>query len=549
MKIVSLLPLTICLIILAEVSIAQNKPYSWDNLPSIERPVFKKDTFNIVDYGAKGDGPSLNTTAINRTIIACSGKGGGVVLIPPGIWKTGPITLKSNVNLCISKSSVLQFTEDKSQYHLIEGNFEGHRAIRNESPISGADLDNIGITGDGIIDGSGEVWRAMGKDRVTDREWQVLIKTGVLSNDGKTWYPSESYAKGAKIPNAATPLAAKTLQDYLPIKDYFRPNLLALTNCRRVLLKNVTFQNSPAWCLHTLLCEHVTFDGVKVRNEPNAQNGDGMDIESCAYVKVENCTLDCGDDGICIKSGKDEEGRKRGKPSMYMVIKNNVVYKAHGGFVIGSEMSGGAHDIFVSDCSFIGTACGLRFKTARGRGGIVENIFIRNIRMRSIVGDAISFDMYYFTKAPTLAQSGGKVEIPEVNDGTPRFRKFYMENIVCDGAARGILLRGLPEMSIRDITINGAQITADLGVEIVEANNIRLQNISLTCEKNKNLIHIENSANIAFDYLNLNHTPPILFSIDGSRSKAITLAHSPAVKAGMNNQFQYGATKDGLTID
>ncbi|WP_448697685.1 glycoside hydrolase family 28 protein [Mucilaginibacter sp. AW1-3] len=531
------------------VSNAQNPTYSWAHLPSVETPVFRTDTFNIADYGAKGDGSILNTVNINNAISACNKKGGGVVLIPAGVWQTGPIVLKSNVNLYVSKSALLQFTDDKSQYHLVEGNFEGRRAVRNESPITGTDLENIAITGEGIIDGHGEVWRAMGKDRVTEKEWQDIIKTGVLSDDGKTWYPSESYAKGVKALKGATPLPGKPLADYMPVKDFFRPNLLVLTNCKRVLLQNVTFQNSPAWCLHTLLCEQLTFDGVKVRNEENAQNGDGMDIESCAYVRVENCTLDCGDDGICIKSGKDEEGRKRGKASMYMVIRNNVVYKAHGGFVIGSEMSGGAHDIFVSDCTFIGTASGLRFKTVRGRGGIVENIFIRNIRMRNIVGDAVTFDMYYFTKAPNLAQGKGTIEMPPVGDGTPRFRKFYIENIVCDGAARGILLRGLPEMSIQDIHITGARITADAGMEIVEASNIKLKNISLVCEKDKKLIHIENSTNIDFDYLNAPKTPPVLFSIDGDRSRSINLAHSPAVKADMHNQFQYGAKKDDLTVD
>jgi len=535
-------------IIIANHSHAQQRSYSWDNLPVVEKPVFKKDTFNIVNYGAKDDGVTLNTISINKAISTCSEKGGGVVLVPEGMWMTGPIVMQSNVNLHVSRSALLQFTDDKSQYHLVEGNFEGRKAIRNESPISGNNLENIAITGNGIIDGHGEVWRSMGKDRVTERQWKKMTETGVVSDDGKTWYPSASYAKGTKDVASRNYTEGKSIQDYMPIKDFFRPNLLVLNGCKRVLLENVTFQNSPAWCLHTLMCENLTFDGVHVRNEENAANGDGMDIESCSYVKVENCTLDCGDDGICIKSGKDEEGRKRGKASQYIVIKNNVVYKAHGGFVIGSEMSGGAHDIFVSDCNFIGTSAGLRFKTVRGRGGIVENIFIKNIRMRDIIGDAVTFDMYYFTKKADLVQNGGKVEIPAVDAGTPQFRKFYIENIICDGAAHGILFRGLPEMPIKDIHVNGATIIAKEGMEIAEASNISLKNVTLHCAKASSLIHVENSSDISFDHLSSEPLNKTLFSIDGDRTRNIRLIHSPQLDKNKNNIFNYGAKENALTI-
>ncbi|HTN38921.1 MAG TPA: glycoside hydrolase family 28 protein [Arachidicoccus sp.] len=540
--------LTFLITLIGNPSLGQQSKYSWENLPVIERPIFKKDTFNIVDFGAKDDGLVLNTGSINQAISACSEKGGGVVLIPPGIWETGPIVLKSNVDLHISRSALLQFTDDKRQYHLVEGNFEGKRAVRNQSPISGTGLENIAITGEGIIDGHGEVWRAMGKSRVTEKEWKNLIKGGVLSDDGKTWYPSQSYAEGVNRVAAGTVSDNKAIKDYQPMKDFFRPNLLVLTNCKYVLLEHVTFQNSPAWCLHTLLCEQVTFNNVKVRNEANAQNGDGMDIESCRYVKVENCTLDCGDDGICIKSGKDEEGRKRARPSCYIVIRNNTVYKAHGGFVIGSEMSGGAHDIFVSDCLFIGTSAGLRFKTVRGRGAIVENIFIRNIGMRSILGDAITFDMYYFTKAPILAQTGEQLDIPEVSETTPQFRNFYIENIVCDGAARAMFFRGLPEMNLKEIHVDGARIVSKEGIELVDASKISLKNISLSCKSTSSLIHIENSSKIQFDHLISNQPTTTLFTIDGNRANEISLSHSPQIKTLNKNLFRYGAKEKALTI-
>ncbi|WEA02367.1 glycoside hydrolase family 28 protein [Mucilaginibacter sp. SJ] len=521
--------------------------YSWQHLPGAELPSFKTDTFNIEKFGAKPNGFTLNTQSINDAVSACNKNGGGVVLIPPGFWLTGPIVMQSNVNLHLSQAAVLQFTSDKGRFPLVEGNFEGHKSIRNQSPISGKDLQNIAITGEGIVDGHGEVWRAMGKDNITDRDWKALIASGgELSDDGRTWYPSASYAKGARTRNAGYMQTGKKPEDYQEIKDFFRPNLVVFSNCKKVLLQGTTFQNSAAWCLHTLQCEDLTFDGVHIRNPSNAQNGDGMDIESCSNVRVVNCTIDAGDDGICIKSGKDEEGRKVGKPCQNILIQNNVVYRAHGGFVIGSEMSGGAHDIFVSDCSFFGTDNGLRFKTVRGRGGVVENIYIRNISMRDIVRDAILFDMYYFTKAPSLAQTGGEEEKPPVNDGTPQFRNFYINDVVCDGANRAMLIRGLPEMSIKDIHLKNISIKADQGAEIIDASDVSLTNVMLQCKSTKPLVHIENSNKIRIDTLASAAKPDLLLSINGKYMGQVNLLHTDTSSVGQVAEFKYGADKSAL---
>jgi polygalacturonase len=526
------------LAIAASLSIAsQAQTYSWKNLPKVTVPTFKKDTLNITRFGARADGLTLNTEAINKTIETCSKQGGGVVLIPQGLWLTGPIVLKSNVNLYVSRAALVQFTPDKSQYPLIQGNFEGRKAVRNQSPISGTDLENVAITGDGVIDGNGDVWRAVKKDKLTEGEWKRQIASGgIVSPDGRSWYPSESYMKGEQEKGPIT--------DYTAIKDYLRPNMVVLRNCRKVLLQNTTFQNSPCWNLHLLYCENLTIDGVRVRNLPSAQNGDGMDIESCSYVEVKNSTLDCGDDGICIKSGKDEEGRKVGKASQYMYIHHNVVYKAHGGFVIGSEMSGGAHDIFVTDCSFIGTDIGLRFKTQRGRGGVVENIYIRNISMRNIVNDAISFDMYYFGKPTNLAATNGKVEIPPVNEGTPQFRKFYINNIVCDGASRAMIIRGLPEMSIKDISVSDVVIKSRRGVDLIEASGVSLSNVALNCTETSPLINIENSQQLTFAKVRALTTPQQFYSVNGDRAREIKV--DEVAEGGVI--FNYGAEKTAFKV-
>lgn len=524
----------------AIVTHAQSGPYSWANLPRIQVPVFKKDTFNITQFGAKPDGITLNTAAINKAIAACSKKGGGVVYVPQGIWLTGPLELQSNVNLHVSRSALVQFTGDKSQYKLVETNFEGKKTVRNQPPISGRNLENIAITGEGVIDGNGDVWRMVKKDKLTESEWKKLIASGgVTSADGKSWYPSEGYRQGEQHRGSFT---GKTIADYEPIKDVLRPNMVVLMNCKKVLLQGTTFQNSPCWCLHPIYCENLTVDGVKVRNPSYAQNGDGLDIESCSYVEVKNSTFDCGDDGICIKSGKDEEGRKVGKASQYMIIRNNVVYRGHGGFVIGSEMSGGAHDIFVTDCTFIGTDIGLRFKTQRGRGGVVENIHIRNINMRDIQHDAISFDMYYFTKAPSLAQTNGKVDIPPVNEGTPQFRKFYINNIVCEGANRAMLIRGLPEMSIKDIHLTNVVIKSRRGPDVIEAQDVSLTNVALQCVESAPLINVENSRDLSFKKVTALTTPKQFYSINGDRSKGIQVD----AEVEKNVIFNYGAEKTAV---
>jgi len=526
---------------------AQAQQYSWQRLPQVRKPVFKKDTINISKYGSKADGITLNTASINKAIAACSSKGGGVVLIPQGLWLTGPLVMKSNVNLHVSRAALLQFTDDKSQYKLVEGNYEGHAAVRNESPISGINLTNIAITGEGVIDGHGEVWRAISKDRLTETEWNKLVASGgVVSENGKSWYPSASYVGGLKVPGAGVIGNGKTMKDNELFKDFFRPNMLVLTNCKKVLLQGVTLQNSPAWDIHTLLCDDLTVQNVRVRNAWNAQNGDGIDVESCRNVLIEGSTFDAGDDGICIKSGRDEEGRKRGKPTENVIVRDNVVYRAHGGFVIGSEMSGGARNIFVSNCTFIGTDIGLRFKTTRGRGGVVENIFIKNINMKDILHEAILFDMYYGGKSPGEADDVNDQAVVPVTEATPSFSKFYVDNVVCNGAEKALMVRGLPEMGIKDIHIENSTFKTVKGADVIEAQNISLKNIRFESKETHPLINIQNSSSVTFDHLTYGDTQ-LLFKVSGKKSRQIKLLNTNASQAKNKVEFSSGAAESALT--
>lgn len=522
------------------------------DLPTATLPKFNKDTVSIKKYGAIADGQTLNTKCINDAIEAVHKKGGGVVIVPPGLWLTGPIVLKSNINLHLRDGATLLFTKDFDQYPLVEANWEGLPQMRNQSPISATNAINIAITGKGIIDGNGDAWRMVKKDKLNETQWKKLISSGgILSEDKKTWYPSEKSLKGSKMSNPGAISAEKDAAFYNSVKDFLRPNLLLLTNCKYVLLEGVTFQNSPAWCLHPLMSEHITVKNIFVKNPWYAQNGDGIDLESCKNVLIENSVFDVGDDALCMKSGRDAEGRKRGMPTENVVIRGCTVYSSHGGFVIGSEMSGGARNIFVNNCTFIGADIGLRFKTTRGRGGIVENIFIKDIYMKDIPGEAILFDMYYMAKDP-IPLAGEKRELPKIefkpiDETTPQFRNFHISNVYCNGAEKAIFIRGLPEMHVKDIVLENMVLQASKGIDVQEASGITFRNIKVLSEETDPVIDVVQSDKLIFDNISYANDSKLLFRINGERSNNITIKNTDASKAKEKIRYELGATEKSTT--
>lgn len=523
-------------------------------LPTVIAPKFKKDTVNIAKLGAVPDGHTLNTKTINNAIDAVHKKGGGVVLVPAGLWLTGPVVLKSNVNLHLALGSTLLFSTDFDQYPLVKANWEGLPQMRNQSPVSATDATNIAITGKGIIDGNGDAWRNVKKDKMTESQWKKLIESGgVLSDDKKTWFPSEKALRGSKMQHPGALNPEKDAAFYESIKDFLRPNLLLLTNCKYILLEGVTFQNSPAWCLHPLMSQHLTVRNITVKNPWYAQNGDGIDVESCKNVLIENSIFDVGDDALCMKSGRDAEGRKRGMPTEDVIIRGCTVYASHGGFVIGSEMSGGARNIYVSNCTFIGADIGLRFKTTRGRGGIVENIFIRDIYMKDIPGDAILFDMYYAARDP-VPLTGEKRELPKVefkpvDETTPQFRNFHISNVYCNGAEKAIFVRGLPEMHVKDIVLENMVLQANKGIDIQEATGITFRNIKVISKETRPVIDVVHSDKLLFDNITYKGGSELLFRISGERSNNIQVKNTDASKAKEKIVYELGASEKSVTVN
>ncbi|MDD3080072.1 MAG: glycoside hydrolase family 28 protein [Paludibacter sp.] len=478
----------------------KNLPFE---MPKVQIPEFPKYTVSITDFGAIGNGQELCTNAFVNAIDAVSSKGGGTVNVPVGVWFTGPIVFKSNVNLHLDAGAIILFSPDKSLYPLVETIFEGLDTKRCQSPISGRNLTNIAITGQGAIDGNGQFWRPLKKQDVTEKQWRRTIAQGGAFKRPDYWMPSVQYLKGDSIANMNVPAGLKTDAEFMAIKDFLRPVMVSFIECENVMIQGVFVQNSPAWTLHPLMCENVIVDGVTVRNPAYAANGDGIDLESCKNSLIVNSSFDVGDDGICIKSGKDEDGRRRARPCENLLVDNCTVFKGHGGFVVGSEMSGGVKNMKVSNCQFLGTDVGLRFKSKRGRGGVVENIYIDNIGMFDIVTEALLFDLYYMGKsaAEMMEDANGnpiKRVLPGVDETTPTFRNIHVKNIRCANANRALYFNGLPENPIEGIYVENALITSKYGAEIKESRNIVLKNVDIVAQKGP-AVKLKNYENVKLD--------------------------------------------------
>lgn len=442
------------------------------NIRQVTDVVIPDTRVSIKDFGGVDDGVTLNTEAFANAIRHLSDKGGGRLIVPAGIWYTGPIEFASNIELHLERGALLLFSENLSDYPVMKSDWEGLKTYRCMSPLTARGCTNIAVTGEGTINGNGQCWRPVKRMKMTDSQWKNLCKKGVTNEKGDLWFPNEAHKYAHEHSNelwpkihAGDPEATKIAHDFL------RPVLVSFIGCKNVLLQGVTFENSPAWNVHPLLCENLIIDNVNIRNPWYAQNGDGIDIESCTGVLLLNSSFDVGDDAICLKSGKDKDGRERGIPSSNVLIEGCTVYHGHGGFVIGSEMSGGCKDIVARNCLFIGTDVGLRFKSTRGRGGVVENIYIDNIKMTDIPGDALIFDLYYGIKpgAP----------VPPVTEETPSFRNIFINNVTCRSAARAALFNGLPEMPMKNVVIENSRFRADKGFTLNHVDGLTMKNVTV----------------------------------------------------------------------
>ena len=445
--------------------------------PEVQLPEFPDYEVSITEFGAVEGGTVSNTEAFNGAISAVSRAGGGRVVVPAGIWLTGPITLLSNVNLYTEYGAVVLFTHDESEYPLIKTSYEGEDRIRALSPIHAKGAENIALTGNGIFDGNGQLWRMYKRSKLTNVQWaQLLRRGGVTKGEGEreVWFPSQSSYDG-HMNKDIKPDEDNALERAKPYFDYYRPVMVSLISCKKVLIDGVTLQNSPAWNVHPLFCEHFTLQNATIRNPWNAQNGDGLDLESCKYANIFNTRFDVGDDAICMKSGKNAAARKIAVPTEYVTIRDCIVYHGHGGFVVGSEMSRGMRNIRVENCTFMGTDIGIRFKSTLGRGGVVQDIVLDGIKMVDIPKQAILF---------TMAYSGALDEQLIEPEDIPEFKNIVIKNTTCQGCGQAIQVDGLSQLPIHDLYFRDSFFAARNGVRLERASDIHFERVTVEREGN-----------------------------------------------------------------
>ena len=454
-------------------SFASDYESYYQNLPvqlkKVSAPTFPDRSTSITDFGAVGDGQTLCTEAIQKAIDNMAAQGGGRVTIPHGVWLSGPITLKSNIDLHLDKNAILYFSPDKSLY--IDNS---PKATRVKPCIGAVRCTNIAVTGEGIIDGNGAQWRPVKRSKVSDVEWKQYAELGgVERKNASLWYPWDAKAGYANI--AATPEKQESMRN-----DLFRVN-----HCENILLTGVTFQNSPKFHVHPFNSRNIIIDGITVRCPWNAQNGDAIDLSDCHQALIVNCTVDAGDDGICMKSGNrkpdtDINGCED------ILIESNTVYHAHGGFVIGSEDVCGMTRIVVRSLRFAGTDTGLRFKSSIGRGGKTKDIYISDIVMTDIAQDAITFSCDYENKPAGASDVKSAQPKAKENDKVPEFTDIHIDRITCRGAKNAITARGIEGYNcVHDITVsNSTFLYTSKGENIDTATaNVKLNNVKLTKEK------------------------------------------------------------------
>lgn len=434
--------------------------------------------FNIADYGAVAGGKVSNTQAFAEAIAAAAAQGGKVV-VPKGIWLTGPIELRSGVELHLQDNAVILFSKNKEEYPLIVTDYEGIRRIRAVSPISANGQTNIAITGNGVIDGNGHLWRPVKQFKTTERQWKELLSKSsyvIDSNEGGVWVPEESIYKGrfrGEIFPDDYDTEEEALREAAAYYDFYRPVLMSLKHCERVLIEGVILRNSAAWMLHPYFCEEVTIRNITLVNPAYAQNGDGIDVDSCKNVEIHHSTFMTGDDAICVKAGKDRQARTLKKSSENIYIHDCTVLHSPSGFVIGSEMSRGVKNVLVEDCTCIDSKVGICFKSAIGRGGVVENIHIRRMNMVDLKVKAVSITMDYVHNImdyhDPVVQSDDPEDIPE-------FRNVFIEDCRCTGGEWGVTIHGLagrPD-TVHDITIKNCDFAFGDKLDLKDCNKIEI---------------------------------------------------------------------------
>jgi polygalacturonase len=389
-------------------------------------------TFDVTAYGATGDGDGRDTEALQAALDACA-ESGGTVTVPPGEYLTGPLRVGDETTLDLRAGATLSFVRDHEAFPAMESRWEGWDKTGFHPCLLVDEAENVEITGRGTVDGQGEYW--WGFYGVDDADLPESLADRLAEFDERN--------------DRADDVSSFTL----------RPPLFQVYRSENVSVSGVTFRNSPFWNTHVLYSKNVTISDVNIENPHDAPNGDGIDIDSSRFVRVSDTYINAGDDAICIKSGKNEEGRRVGEPASQITVTNCTVEAGHGGVVIGSEMSGDVRDVTVSNCTFTDTDRGIRIKTQRGRGGVVEDLRFDSIVMRRV---ACPFTMngYYFMDIDS--------DPVPVDEGTPMVRNVSFSDITARDVESAGFLAGLPERRFENISFADVEIDATRSLDATD---------------------------------------------------------------------------------
>jgi polygalacturonase len=414
------------------ISISANKT-GWKQVPVILNrivpPVFPTKDFNIVEYGAVGNGKTNCTTAFNEAISECHAAGGGRVMVPEGIFLTGPIHLKSNVNLHVAQNATILFSEDRRDYlPAVYTRFEGVECMNYSPLIYAFEAENIAVTGTGILDG-----------QAGNHNWWA-------------WKGRSNYGWETGKPNQDSDreLLFQMAEDNIPVEErifgenhYLRPNFIQPYKCKNVLIEGITIKRSPMWNIHPVLCENVIVKNVKIVS--HGPNNDGCNPESSKDVLIKGSYFDTGDDCIAVKSGRNADGRRVNVASENIVIQNCTMKDGHGGVVIGSEISGDCRNVFVEDCTMDSPNLerALRIKTNSLRGGLVEDIYMRNVTVGEVSDAVIKINFNYGEG--------------DVGQNTPIVREIYLRNVTSRKSRYALALNGYERSLITDLNISNCR--------------------------------------------------------------------------------------------
>ncbi|MBT29990.1 MAG: glycoside hydrolase [Thalassobius sp.] len=440
----------------------EEEPDNWKQLEAIldeiKVPEFPDKTYLVTDFGAVADGTTDCTEAINNAITKCSEEGGGKVIVPAGKYFSAAIHLKSNVNLHLEKDATILFSVDPKAYMpVVYTRWEGVELMNYSSLVYAYEAENIAVTGEGTLDGQANAdnwWK-----------WKGRKEYGFVEGE-----PSQLSAgnkdKLMEMGKEGVPVEERVFGDGF----YLRPQFVQPYKCKNVLIQGVKIQNSPMWVLNPVLCTNVTIDRVTV--ESQGPNSDGCDPESCKNVLIKNCFFNTGDDCIAIKSGRDEDGRRVNVPSENIIVQNCQMANGHGGVVIGSEASGGVKNVFAENCKMDSPELDrvLRIKTSSKRGGVIENIFMRNVEVGQVREQVVRVNMFY----------------EDPGEYMPTVRNIEVKNLtVKHGGKIGVLAEAYKESPIENIrlidcTIDDVKVPYKLSnVEGLKFENVKINGETL----------------------------------------------------------------------